>query len=272
MKNKIGFTNDDYKENDFEIIKEVEEITPRKSLVSVKFEKTKNTLSYYNDKFDLRRGDIVFVEGKFEGYRGRIIDVNYNFKIKLSDYKKVVAVADTNIKGELFFAESHFISFDKDVIPYSRIRTWYISPENPDDEIVCSSGEGNSFLLDEELNKLKIDYAIKQRGLDYYVGNNVVYISLNGNKGKAIVMGSTAYDVEFVFENGEISNLICDCFCNYTCKHEVAVILQLKELLNTIMEKYEEEYNNSRCFSAISTNELFRNVACGDKKVKLNLL
>lgn len=58
-------------------------------------------LSYYNDAFDLKCGDIVFVEGKLEGLRGRVVDVAYNFKIKLSDYKKVVSVADTKCAGRV---------------------------------------------------------------------------------------------------------------------------------------------------------------------------
>ena len=55
------------------------------------------TLSYYNDLFDLHRGDLVFVVGKLEGLRGIVVDVSYNFKIKLSDYKRVIAVADTTL-------------------------------------------------------------------------------------------------------------------------------------------------------------------------------
>ena len=39
----------------------------------------------YNDLFDLHPGDLVYVDGKLEGHRGRVTDVNYNFKIKVSD-------------------------------------------------------------------------------------------------------------------------------------------------------------------------------------------
>ena len=77
------------------------------------------TLSYYNDLFDLKVGDIVFVEGKLEGLCGRVVDVTYNFKIKLSDYKRVISVADTEVRGEFFFAGSHFITFDPTVLPYA---------------------------------------------------------------------------------------------------------------------------------------------------------
>ncbi len=57
------------------------------------------TLAYYNDRFDLHCGDLVYVDGKLEGKRGRVVDVNYNFRINLADYKRVIGVADTNVSG-----------------------------------------------------------------------------------------------------------------------------------------------------------------------------
>ena len=113
MKQKIGFWN--------EIQGDADNITcskdeapvsaPKKSLVQVYFPKRGMDLSYYNDQFDLQVGDIVYVDGKLEGLRGRVTAVNYSFKIKLSDYKRVVAVADTHISGELRMAGSHLVSF-----------------------------------------------------------------------------------------------------------------------------------------------------------------
>ena len=88
-------------------------VTPRKSVVRVHFPARNMNLSYYNDAFDLKCGDIVFVEGKLEGLRGRVVDVAYNFKIKLYDYKRVISVSDTNVQGEFFFAGSHFVTFDR---------------------------------------------------------------------------------------------------------------------------------------------------------------
>ena len=106
MTNKIGFycnDNNEVNENIESITVEKPEMKARKSLVSVRFEKNNRVLSYYNDKFDLHKGDIVFVDGKLEGERGFVEEVNYNFKIKLSDYKKVVALADTTVKGLFYF-------------------------------------------------------------------------------------------------------------------------------------------------------------------------
>ena len=73
---------------------------PTRSLVLIHFPARNMTLSYYNNQFDLHCGDLVFVEGKLEGFRGHVVDVCYTFKIKLSDYKRVISVADTKVHGE----------------------------------------------------------------------------------------------------------------------------------------------------------------------------
>ena len=61
-------------------------IEPKKSVVQVYFPSRGMNLAYYNDSFDLKVGDLVYVDGKLEGHRGQVTEVNYSFKIKLSDY------------------------------------------------------------------------------------------------------------------------------------------------------------------------------------------
>ena len=68
-----------------------ETVQPKKSVVQVYFPHRGMGWAYYNDSFDLKVGDFVYVEGKLEGYRGQVTEVNYSFKIKPSDYKKVIA-------------------------------------------------------------------------------------------------------------------------------------------------------------------------------------
>ena len=70
-------------------------IAPRPSVVQVRFPDWTKDLAYYNDRFDLKAGDFVYVDGKLAGKRGRVTQVNYNFKIKRSDYQQVIATADT---------------------------------------------------------------------------------------------------------------------------------------------------------------------------------
>lgn len=76
---------------------DVQTIVPRKSLVQVRFPGKGMALTYFNDLFDLKVGDLVYVDGKLEGQLGCITDISYNFKIKISDYKKVIAVVDTTV-------------------------------------------------------------------------------------------------------------------------------------------------------------------------------
>ncbi len=230
-------------------------VTPRKSVVQVAFPDRGTTLAYYNDRFDLHRGNIVFVDGKLEGLRGRVVEVNYNFKIKVSDYKRVIAVADTDVRGQFHMAGSHFVTFDPAALPISKVATWYMAPPKEDDEYVSSSDD-TSFRLDD-LKGFKVSEAIAERGHDYYIGNKVVYISIDGNKGYAIVEGSNPYEAEFNYNDGEISGLVCSCFCSYNCKHEVAAMLQLRETMELIEKNYAAQFKESRYFAAVSKGVLF---------------
>ena len=266
MKWPIGFNADISKEKDVAAScpSETPTIVPRKSVVQVHFPARNMTLSYYNDKFDLHRGDLVFVDGKLEGLRGRVVDVTYNFKIKLSDYKRVIAVADTNVTGEFFLAGSHFVTFDEDAIPFKKVITWFRAPLKPEDEY-ATGYDDKSFDL-EHLEEMGVSNSIADRGANYYRDNKVVYISVDSNCcGYAIVEGSEPYIVEFDYENGTISDLTCTCFCSYPCKHQFAAMLQLKETLERIMKHYKDQYEESGYFAAIS-KPVFMNFAVDGKE------
>lgn len=105
----------------------------RNSVVQVSFKESYNDLSYYNDQFDLKVGDLVYVEGKLEGKQGVVEEVNYNFKIKLSEYKRVIAVADTSVKGEFYMEGAQYITFEKNALPRQKIATWFFPPAKEED-------------------------------------------------------------------------------------------------------------------------------------------
>jgi len=250
MKFKIGFSCET-KEKEAEVnmgSNRLREVVPRKSVVQVKFPGWSKTLSYYNDRFDLQVGDFVYVEGKLAGQRGRVMEVNYNFKIRLSDYKRVIALADTKVKGKFYFAGSHFVTFDREVIPPEKVITWFKA--SSDGEEFISGSDDSAFFLND-LKGMKVSAEIVERGNDYYMGNKVLYTCVDGTKGYAIVEGSKPYEVEFEYCNGEVRCLTCSCYCGYNCKHEVAAMLQLKETLDKIEKSYGEEYENADCFAAI---------------------
>lgn len=231
-----------------------EPAAPRKSVVQVCFAGRNMTLAYYNDQFDLHRGDLVYVEGKMEGIRGRVTEISYNFKIRVPDYKRVIALVDTGTRGHFFMAGSHFVTFDRTALPVSKAVTWFKAPEKGD-EFVTGSDE-TAFRLDH-FSDMRISAAIAERGRNYYMENKVRYLCLDGIRGYAIVEGSDSYEVEFEYRNGEISGLTCTCFCSYNCKHEFAAMLQLKETLELIEKHYANEYARTGYFAAIHKGTLF---------------
>ena len=254
MKFPIGFAlNDEPKKVAMEPVVQQGAVLV-KSLVQVYFPERNQTLTYFNDQFDLKRGDFVFVDGKLEGTRGIVLEVNKNFKIKVADYKKVISVADTNVSGQMYMAGSHFVSFDAAVLPYEKIRTWYLPPVKPEDEY--ETGNDDSVIVLDKLGDMKVSQAVWERGREYYMENHVRYICVDAGRGRAIVEGEHAYEVEFDFADGEIRNLICSCPCGYTCKHEVAAMMQLKETLD-LMDKYYADLRNGY-FAAIVKGDLFR--------------
>ena len=101
---------------------------PTRSLVLIHFPARNMTLSYYNDQFDLHCGDLVYVDGKLEGKSGRVVDVNYNFRNNLADYKRVIGVADTNVSGRFTLAGSHVLTFDRAALPRRKVMSWYKAP------------------------------------------------------------------------------------------------------------------------------------------------
>ncbi|MBQ8551145.1 MAG: hypothetical protein IJ426_07400 [Clostridia bacterium] len=212
----------------------------RRSLVEVYFPDRHFSCTYYNDVFDLKRGDAVFVEGKLEGLLGRVTSVNYSFKIKLSDYKRIISVAETEVLGEFHMAGSHFITLDPKALPYRQARTWFLPPVNEEDETASSNG-GESFFLGD-LGGMKIREETADRGHELYTENRVVYIEINNGRGRAVVIGSRPYELEFGYNNREISDLVCSCYCAGNCKHEFAAMLQLRETLRIIEEEYNDEF------------------------------
>lgn len=256
MKHLIGFAPNtaDPPETVQSSNSQVKLTVPKKSVVQIYFPDRHITLSYYNDTFDLHCGDIVYVDGKLEGLRGRVVEVNYNFKIKRSDYKRVISVADTAVRGQFYLTDSHFITFDSAVLPFEKVNTWFHAPEK--EEAYVSGYDDSSFDI-ETLAGLDVNPQIACRGHEYYAANKVVYLCIDNTTGCAIVEGSQPYITEFQYHNGSVSGLVCSCFCGGICKHEIAVMLQLRDILDTIKTCYTPEYSRSHYFAAISKSTLF---------------
>jgi hypothetical protein len=257
MAYKIGFTAEE-SENTLEqpaYEPQAETVSPRQSVVQIRFPQRDNmSLAYYNDRFDLHKGDLVYVDGKLEGMLGRVTDVNYNFKIKMSEYKRVIAVVDTSVHGEFYMAGSHFVTFDPAALPVSKASLWFKAPGT--DEDIVSGQDETSFSLDE-LGTMNVSAEVAERGHSYYVDNKVRYICIDGTTGYALVEGSKSYEVEFQYRSRDISGLVCSCYSSTGCKHEVAAMLQLRETLGNIEKNYEPLFEKSGYFAAIDKGTFF---------------
>lgn len=249
MSFKLGFNADIPNiEPKVQAIVPPKETKPRKSLVRVYFESLDRAYTYYNDRFDLKLGDRVYVEGKLEGNQGRVVEINCNFKIDLADYKRVIAVIDTDIKGQFYIAGSHILTFDPNALPIEKASLWFMPPIAEDAEIV-SGYDDTSFRLDE-LSGMNVGGDETKRGFDYYFENKVRYICLDKTKGYAVVQGSKVYEVEFEYQNGEVSKLTCSCFSCLNCRHEFAAMLQLNDTLEQIRKLNAAEFERSGYFAA----------------------
>ena len=147
------------------------------------------------------------------------------------------------------------MTFEPTTLPSSKVRTWFKAPAKDDEEIISCNDDSTFQLLD--LLSMQITHVIAERGYAYYMEKRVRYICLDGFRGYAIVEGGSSYEVEFEYRNGEIGNLLCDCPCSYNCKHEFAVMLQLKETLDLIAKHYAVEYDRSGYFAAVNKAALF---------------
>ena len=195
------------------------------------------------------------MSGKLEGVLGIVTSVNYNFRIRLSEYQKVIFQVNTRVHGRFYISASHFITFDPAALPAAQVTSWFRAPVGEGEEF-ASGNDDFSFSL-EHLEEMKITNAIAERGHDYFMENRVRYLCLDGTKGYAVVEGTKAYAVEFRYHDGEIRNLLCDCFCSYPCKHEFAAMLQLKETLGHIAKHYAHEYEQTGYFAAIAKETFF---------------
>ena len=235
----------------------------KKSVVRVFFASRNLELSYYNDRFALQKGDFVYVSGKLSGQLGVVTDITYCFKIKLSDYERVIAVADTKIKGEFYNVGADFITFDSAALPYKKVLSWLKPPEFFSPEIVQGS-EIRSFCIDD-LSAMKVSAGTVERAKDCLDDGRIKYISVCKNQGRAIVVGREIYEIEFKMKNGRISDLFCSCYETDYCSHSVAAVFWLREVLDMIENNFKTEYEKSGCFSVVDRT-LFLNFSVGYKE------
>ncbi len=221
------------------------------SLVKVNFAGD-HSLCYLCDIDAIKKGDVVTVEGKLEDVTGVVENVLTSFKIPKFEMRWIESIVDNDISGKYFRLENDMISFnsaltvEKFVALYMRKKykenTAY--GENNVEISVCDAQ--NCELFDREV--------IKERGREIYKDDGVEFIWLQNGVGKVIVYGNDYYELDFRYENGKITYLVCECPYFDACKHEYAFLLKFKEILEKIKERTDTEnfvVVNNDCFNFI---------------------
>ena len=241
----------------------------RESIVEVRFLDKRGTGTYYNDRFDLKCGDLVFVEARVGCHRARVIGVNYHVTGDLAEYKHVDAVVDTSVNGNLYLAGTHVVAFDRSVLSVEKVQSWMYSLDSSEDSVLYSYDDSEFRLA--QLDTMNVDMSVYLRGYKQYIDGKVCYLCLDGTSGYAIVDDCFPYELYFEYENGMISNLSCSCSANYHCKHDVAMLLKLRELLEWIEGEYKELYEETGFFSAIDYKEFTKCALDGKTKGVISL-
>ena len=233
MKNMIGFSCEGEETIAPQIKSEQKETErPVRSLVKVRFPELNRCCAYYNDQFDLKEGDMVFVSGKLACECGIVDTVNDKFKINLRDYERVIAHPEVQIHGTYLPLLDKMVSYDKEAVSPDTFRTWVRAPvldENEKPEYVL--GGGYSFDLEHFTEDDDVDHVILQRALDYCNQGKVQYLSIRNGVGTAFVEGTKWYEINFRYENGFVSEMYCECPYSGLCKHNLAVLITLNELI-----------------------------------------
>ena len=223
----MGFGRDDMEKTKAVIPRAEEPKTAVKSLVQIRFEGRDRDLTYFNDQFDLKPGDRVFVSGKRAGEVGIVNAVSTKFRIKASDYERVIALAQTPIRGTYKPVADKMLSYDSNALSPEGFRTWVMPPDEPteDDEIIC--GDGYEIPLDDPHSAEGVDKAVFGRALNYCGSGRIGYVAVKDGVGRAYVEGERWYELEFCICDNAIKEAYCDCPYPGLCKHLLAVAVTL---------------------------------------------
>lgn len=250
----MGFGREDRSDTQNMVVPQVEEPKePVPSLVRIHFDGVDRELTYYNDRFDLSNGDRVFVSGKLEGKAGFITSVTTKFKIRLSDYERVIALAQTPIHGTYMPVADKMLSYDSNALSPEAFRTWAMPPEEPvldeDDEVIY--GDGYVIPLDDPHRAEDVDHAVFERALEYCRSGKVGYVSVRNGVGRAYVQGKEWYELEFRLHDNVMEEAYCGCPFPGLCKHLLAVAIVLSVISD------HGDIDLSRDFVLIDTNRFY---------------
>ena len=224
------------------------------TLVQVYFTDKKDAYLYLCENIILHEGDHVYVSGKMKDKLGIVVDVRHEFKVRPSKYERVIAKVDTQLHGDLTISNRFLLSFSRNCIGKEMISKWFFAPQG--EEPFISTYTPSPFPLDD-LSQFPIQRERLERGIQYYKDQCVVYICLDDIYGYAIVQGSECYEIEFIYQNEMIEDISCGCYCDGHCKHEFALLLELKELVKELKTHFTKQYSVNTYVAAIDKDVLW---------------
>lgn len=223
-----------------EVLEELEKEDTRVAtrLVEIKFENGM-CLSYLSDIETIEVGDLVTVEGKMEDSIGLVKTVKKSFKIPKFEMKWVERVLDRDITGDYFRLNEDMVSTNC-ALTAEKFMTVYVGNKYKANQGV-GEDEMDLLLEDFEKNELFDNELVKLKGKELFKANAVPFISLQNGVGKAIVRGGEWYEIDFHYSAGRITYMACDCPYFGECKHEIALLYKLRELLKKLSEKIDTQ-------------------------------
>ncbi len=249
----VGFGQEDTRSLENTASRTVTVTTPVRSLVSINFERMNHALTYYNDRFDLKPGDRVFVTGKLEGVIGIVESVTTKFRIKISEYQKVVSLAQAPMHGTYSPKGNMMRSYDSNALSPDEFRKWILPPaaidEDAKEEILF--GDGYEIPLEDPSTADGVDPAVFDRAIDLCRSGKIGYVSFRNGEGKAFVRGSKWYEIDFSIRNNMLQEAYCECPYAGLCKHLLAV-----SMIISVMRKHDD-LDLDRDFTLIEENQFW---------------
>ena len=266
MRNIIGFTVSDEAENN---ARKTESLPASECdagaaacIATVKFEGAGVELSYYNDRFDLREGDRVYVEGKYAGKLGTVTKISTKFKIRLSDYKRIIARPRFTLSGTFERIGDMMVRYGDPGAMTEAFRTLTVPPMETDEGYTL--GEGFRIGLYSSDGGDDIEEKIAERAFGYCREGRVLFISVRNGVGTAFVRGGETYEVNFRIDGDTVADTYCTCPYPGLCKHEVATAIILNSLIDSLRKNAVDDG-----FTAICTS-VFMDFAMSSGKITLS--
>lgn len=203
---------------------------PVRSLVRIRFDGFDRVLTYFNDRFDLREGDRVFVSGRLAGRPGIVQSVTTKFKIRSEDFERVIALAQTPVRGTYVSVKDKMLSYDAEAVSPDAFRAWVLPPVEPAEGGAYETiyGDGYAIPLSDPRAAEDAEPDTFARAPEYCP--RVGYICVRNGVGRAFVEGRHWYEVEFTLSGNVIEEAYCDCPFPGLCKHLLATALVLSVL------------------------------------------